>query len=235
MTTRLTGEEEAMLRGDRGEAVQFAMEAIVRLARGFGAEELVEVVSVHAMAMYGDIHDAGLDLLERLHRLGGRCGVPTTQDPASISFKYWQRRGIPAPYAEKQLRLARLVEALGQRLIWSCTPYAAGNTPAFGQNVAWAESSAVSFANSVLGARTNRTPASWGTMDTCYTCLHVKKLTAAILTAGGPRWGDRGNRVGTRCQERQVLVTSPSPCLARPAWMPRGSSTTSWSGGSNAA
>jgi predicted aconitase len=159
MTTRLTREEETMLRGDRGGAVQFAMETIVRVARGFGAEELVEVVSVHAMAMYGDLHDAGLDLLERLHRLGGRCCVPTTQDPASMSFKYWQRMGVPAAYAEKQLRLARLVEALGERILWSCTPYDAGNVPAFGQNVAWAESSAVSFANSVLGARTNRTPA----------------------------------------------------------------------------
>jgi cis-L-3-hydroxyproline dehydratase len=159
MTTRLTSEEKAMLSGDRGEAVRFAMETIVRMARGFGADELVEVVSVHAMAMYGDIHDAGLDLLERLHRWGGRCCVPTTQDPASISFRYWQSMGVPAAYAEKQLRLAQLVEALGQRTLWSCTPYDAGNAPAFGQNVAWAESSAVSFANSVLGARTNRTPA----------------------------------------------------------------------------
>jgi cis-L-3-hydroxyproline dehydratase len=159
MTIRLTEEENAMLRGDRGEAVQFAMETIFRVARGFGAEELVEVMSVHAMAMYGDLHDAGLELLERLYRMGGRCCVPTTQDPASMSFKYWQRMEVPAAYADKQLRLARLVEALGERPLWSCTPYDAGNAPAFGQNVAWAESSAVSFANSVLGARTNRTPA----------------------------------------------------------------------------
>jgi cis-L-3-hydroxyproline dehydratase len=156
---RLTAAEQAMLQGERGEAVRFAMETIVRVARGFGAEELVEVVSVHAMAQYGDIHDAGLDLLERLHRLGGRCCVPTTQDPASIAFTSWQRMGVPAAYADKQLRLARLVEALGERSVWTCTPYLAGNTPGFGQNVAWAESSAVSFANSVLGARTNRTPA----------------------------------------------------------------------------
>ncbi len=159
MTTRLTDEEERMLRGERGEAVRFAMETIVRVARGFRADELVEVVSAHAMAQYGDIHDAGLDLLERLHRLGGRCCIPTTQDPASISFKHWQRMDVPAAYAEKQLRLARLAEALGERPLWSCTPYYAGNAPAFGQNVAWSESSAVSFANSVLGARTNRTPA----------------------------------------------------------------------------
>lgn len=158
-TTRLTEEEQCMLRGDHGEAVQFAMETIVRMARGFGAEELVEIVSVHAMAMYGDLHDAGLELLEWLHRLGGRCRVPTTQDPASISFAHWQRMGVPADYADKQLRLAHLVEALGEQPLWSCTPYQANNVPAFGQNVAWAESSAVSFANSVLGARTNRTPA----------------------------------------------------------------------------
>ena len=159
MTTRLTEDEKAMLRGDRGEAVQFAMKTVVRVARGFGAEELVEVVSVHAMAMYGDLHDAGLDLLERLHRLEGRCCVPTTQDPASMSFAHWQRMGVPAAYAAKQLRLAQLAEALGEYPLWSCTPYDSGYAPAFGQNVAWAESSAVSFANSVLGARTNRTPA----------------------------------------------------------------------------
>ena len=159
MMMRLTSEEEAMLRGDRGGAVQFAMDAIVRVARGFGADELVEVTSVHAMAQYGDIHDAGLDLLERLHRLGGHCCIPTTQDPASLSFKHWQRMGIPAAYVDKQFRLARLVEALGEQPVWTCTPYEVGNTPSFGANVAWAESSAVSFANSVLGARTNRTPA----------------------------------------------------------------------------
>jgi hypothetical protein len=159
MMTKLTDKEGAMLRGEHGEAVQFAMETIVRLARGFGADELVEVASVHAMAMYGDLHDAGLDLLERLHRLGGRCCVPTTQDPASMSFTHWQRMGVPAAYAAKQLRLAQLAEALGEYPLWSCTPYYSGYAPAFGQNVAWAESSAVSFANSVLGARTNRTPA----------------------------------------------------------------------------
>lgn len=159
MTVKLNKEEEAMLRGDRGEAPKIAMEVLMRLATSFGAEEFVPVSSVQCMAHYGSLHDAGLEWLEKLAALGGKCCVPATQDPASIPFANWKEMGFDDRYAEKQKRLAQAISDLGEVLTWSCTPYAVGQVPRFAQNIAWAESSAVSFANSVLGARTNRTPA----------------------------------------------------------------------------
>jgi hypothetical protein len=151
--------EHSILEGKKGEAARLAMEVIVALGNAFGARELVKVASVQAMAHYGSLHDAGVDWLERLASLGGRCCVPCTQDPSSIPFHCWSDLGIPPEYADKQMRLAKAVVALGEIPSWTCTPYYVGNVPRFGQNVAWAESSAVSFANSVLGARTERVPA----------------------------------------------------------------------------
>lgn len=159
MAVKLTREEEAMLRGDRGEAPKIAMDVLMRLATSFGAEEFVPVSSVQCMAHYGSLHDAGLEWLEKLAAMGGKCCVPATQDPASVPLHSWEEMGFDKDYAEKQLRLAKAIHELGEVLTWSCTPYAVGQVPRFGQNIAWAESSAVSYANAVIGARTNRTPA----------------------------------------------------------------------------
>jgi predicted aconitase len=130
-----------------------------KIADSLGADELVEVVSVQAMAHFGSLHIAGRDWLEKLAAMGGQCCVPTTQDPASIPFETWEEMGFDRTYAENQLRLRDAIIKLGEFPAWSCTPYNQGSVPRFGQNVAWAESSAVSYANSVIGARTNRTPA----------------------------------------------------------------------------
>ncbi len=155
----LTAHEKRMLAGDLGPAPRFAMEVLVKLGQIYGADCLVEVASAQIMAHYGSLHDAGLELAEKFVALGGRFLIPTTEDPLSICERHWRDLGIPEEYAAKQERLRRAVLALGAQPAWTCTPYLAGNLPRFGQNVSWAESSAVSFANSVLGARTNRTPA----------------------------------------------------------------------------
>lgn len=159
MGVRLSREEEAMLSGKEGEAKKIAMEVIMSLAESFGAESLVKISSVQAMAHYGSLHEAGLEWLEKLAALGGKCCVPTTQDPASIPFDCWQKEGFDPKYADKQMKLAEAVKQLGEVLTWSCTPYNVGVSPRFGENIAWAESSAVAYANSAIGARTNRTPA----------------------------------------------------------------------------
>lgn len=150
-----------MLQGRMGEARQLAMEIIVNAAHALDADRLIEVVSVQAMAHFGSLHEAGRDWLEKLAALGGRCCVFTTQDPASIPFEKWEAMGYGKEYAGNQIRLRDAILKLGQVPAWSCTPYNQGSLPRFGQNVAWAESSAVSYANSVLGARTNRTPAGF--------------------------------------------------------------------------
>lgn len=159
MALKLTAYEQEMLDGKHGEAKQLAMKIMVKIGEPLGAEELVEVVSVQAMAHFGSLHIAGRDYLGKLACMGGKCCVPTTQDPASIPFDTWEEMGYDKEYAENQMKLCDSIMKLGEYHAWSCTPYVQGSVPRLGQNVAWAESSAVSYANSVLGARTNRTPA----------------------------------------------------------------------------
>ena len=159
MAMRLTPYEQEMLDGKHGEAKQFAMRTMMKIGEPLGAEEFVEVVSVQAMAHFGSLHIAGRDYMRKLACMGGKCCVPCTQDPASIPWDTWEEMGYDAEYAANQMDLCKSVMQLGEYHAWSCTPYVQGNVPRVGQNVAWAESSAVSYANSVLGARTNRTPA----------------------------------------------------------------------------
>ena len=161
MGLKLTPYDKGILNGEQGEAKQLAMEIISRIADSLGARRLVDVVSVQAMAHFGSLHIAGRDWIEKLACMGGECCVPTTQDPSSIPFETWEQLGFDPEYAENQLRLRDAIIQLGQFPTWSCTPYNQGSLPRFGQNVAWAESSAVSYANSVIGARTNRTPAGF--------------------------------------------------------------------------
>ncbi|MDL2273136.1 aconitase X catalytic domain-containing protein [Oscillospiraceae bacterium OttesenSCG-928-G22] len=156
---KLNTAEKEMLSGGGGEAKRLAMEILLTVGRALGAEEFVPVVSVQAMAHFGSLHIAGRDWLEKLASMGGKCCVPTTQDPASIPFPTWEEMGYDPEYAENQLRLRDAIIELGELPAWSCTPYNQGSVPRYRQNVAWAESSAVSYANSVVGARTNRTPA----------------------------------------------------------------------------
>ena len=156
---RLNDEEKRMLSGQEGEAKKLAMEILTQVGDSMDAGSFVEIASVQAMAHFGSLHIAGRDWLEKLACLGGKCCVPTTQDPASIPFSHWKEMGYDEEYAKNQYRLAEAIMKLGEMPKWSCTPYYQGSVPRLGQNIAWAESSAVSFANSVLGARTNRTPA----------------------------------------------------------------------------
>jgi len=155
----LTKYEQEMLEGKHRKAKKFAMNILVKLGRIYGADKMVEVVSAHIMAHYGSLHDAGLELAENFVEMGGVFCIPTTEDPASISFRHWKEIGIEQDYYEKQQRLLAAIMKLGAQPVWTCTPYLVGNLPRYGQNVSWAESSAVSFANSVIGARTNRNPA----------------------------------------------------------------------------
>lgn len=159
MALKLKPYEQEMLDGKYGEAKQLAMKIMIKIGEPLGAEELAEVVSVQAMAHFGSLHIAGRDYLGKLAEMGGKCCVPCTQDPASIPFDTWEEMGYDKEYAENQMKLCESVMQLGEYHAWSCTPYVQGSVPRFGQNVAWAESSAVSYANSVLGAKTNRTPA----------------------------------------------------------------------------
>src|SRR5947209_15426826 len=152
---RLTRADRHLL--DEGTDVQRkAMGILLTVGRLVEAARLVPITSAHVSgASYKMIGDPGLEFLEDFAQTA-RVSVPTTVNPLGTDLAQWQALGIPPEFAEKQARIARAYETMAVRPSFSCTPYLLGARPAFGEHVAWAESSAVCFANSVLGARTNR-------------------------------------------------------------------------------
>jgi predicted aconitase len=153
----LTREEQAMLEGESGRATRKAMEILVTLGTIYGAERMVPVSSVQiAGVSYDNLGEAGLHFLTEMADGGGKARVLTTLNPAGMDIENREALGISAAFAEKQERVLKAFERMNVITTCSCTPYLFGNTPHYGEHIAWAESSAVCYANAVLGARTNR-------------------------------------------------------------------------------
>lgn len=159
MALTLTPDEEAMLAGAQGPGVAMAMRVVVGLAQVRGAERLVEIASAHidGCLYHGKV---GLDFAERLRDLGAHVTVPTTLNVGSLDLLHpGLVRGDTPEQREVRVGGRALMEAyvaLGARPTWTCAPYQLDARPAFGTHVAWAESNAIAFCNSVLGARTDR-------------------------------------------------------------------------------
>ena len=148
--------KQAGLRTEGSPAQRRAIDLLAALGELSGAERLVPVTSAHVSgASYKLIGDAGLEFLEDFAK-DARVAVPTTVNPLGTDLQQWRELGVPEHFAEKQARVARAYEAMGVTPVYSCTPYLLGVRPGLGEHVAWSESNAVCFANSVLGARTNR-------------------------------------------------------------------------------
>lgn len=146
-----------MLAGDQGLGVAKAMEIVLALGRIYDAQRLVPVTSVQVAGVsYRNLGEAGLAFLREWADQGARARVPATLNPAGIDLEAWEGLGFSEDFAHRQKLVVEAYERLGVRPTCTCTPYLIGNQPALGEHVAWAESSAVSYANSVLGARTNR-------------------------------------------------------------------------------
>ncbi|MFH1726559.1 MAG: aconitase X catalytic domain-containing protein [Elusimicrobiota bacterium] len=154
---RLSPEEDAILGGKLGGGAAKAMEILAALREINGAPDMVEIGSVQVSGVsYKNIGEHGLAFLEEWAAQGSKAVVPAYMNPGGSDRKLWKSLGFPADFVEKQERVISALERLGIQPTLTCTPYHAGLTPGFGEHVAWAESSAVCFANSVLGARTNR-------------------------------------------------------------------------------
>lgn len=153
----LTKEEEAVLDGESGEVLETAMSVLVKLGDMYEADKMIKVDNVHIdAASYATVYDAGLEFCEKVSSLGVSFEVPTTLNTSAIDLERWRELRIPASFAEKQIRLAEAYKRMGAIPTWTCAPYQCGTNLRFGQNIAWGESNAVGFANSVIGARTNR-------------------------------------------------------------------------------
>ncbi len=152
---QLSGRDAAMLAGDFGPAARLAVRIVVRMGEILGARELVEITSSHidGCLYHGD---GGVEFAERLVDLDARVAVPATLNVGALDLLNPARVRGTDHRREMALRQMRAYQALGCTPTWTCAPYQAGHRPAPGEHVAWGESNAVCFANSVLGARTNR-------------------------------------------------------------------------------
>jgi predicted aconitase len=145
-----------MLEGAEGYAVRKSMEILVALGDIYGAKSLIKVGSVQVAGVsYHNLGDAGLEFLNEL-AVDGKVRVLTTLNPAGMDLENWRQLGISPEFAEKQNLVIDAFKKMGILISCTCTPYLIGNLPLYGEHIAWSESSAVTFANSMIGARTNR-------------------------------------------------------------------------------
>ena len=152
---KLSDEDKLMLDGGRGQGAALAMAIVVRMAEVQQADELMDVTAAHIDGC-GLLSEVGVAFAERLVSGGARVRIPTTLNMGPLDLQNWREFDVPEDFAEMAIRQGRAYEAMGCVPTWTCAPYQGYLTPRFGQQIAWGESNAIVYANSVLGARTNR-------------------------------------------------------------------------------
>jgi hypothetical protein len=184
MPLTLTKYDHALLAGEHGPAARLAMSIVVRMAEIFGAPELMDITGAHIdSTIY--IGEAGLEFAERLAISGAKVRVPTTLNVSGLDEHHWQEWAVPADWAHKAHRQMVAYQSMGCIPTWTCAPYQTEWRPTLGQQVAWGESNAIVFANSVLGARTERYP---DLLDIC--CAITGRVPATGLHLTENRAGE---------------------------------------------
>jgi predicted aconitase len=155
MAVALSDSDERMLSGQGGAAARLAMRLIVATAEVSGADRLIDIGSAHidGCLYHGQ---ASLDFAERMASTGARVAVPSTLNVGTLDLIHPELYRGDQETAARGRRLMSLYVEMGCRPTFTCAPYQLPARPAFGEQVAWAESNAIVFANSVLGARTDR-------------------------------------------------------------------------------
>jgi hypothetical protein len=160
------------------------MSILVRMADVYGATELMDISQAHIdSTIY--LGDATLEFAERLASLGARVAVPTSLNVSGVDECGWKDWAVKPEWAAKAARQMLAYERMGAVPTWTCAPYQTHMRPAFGQQIAWGESNAISFANSVIGARTERYP---DLLDIC--CAITGRVPAIGLHLAENRGGD---------------------------------------------
>ncbi|MBV8474706.1 MAG: aconitase X catalytic domain-containing protein [Hyphomicrobiales bacterium] len=198
MPLRLTESDRALLAGEEGGAAAFAMTILVAFAEALGAESLIDIARAHidGCLYHGQ---ASLDFVERLIALKGRVRVPTTLNVGSLDLIHPELMALSAESQAPARRLMRAHVELGCRPSFTCAPYQSLDRPRFGEQIAWGESNAIVFANSVIGARTNR----YGDfIDLC-----------CAMTGRAPAWGLHldANRKGEILFRLDGFANAPRP------------------------
>src|ERR1700676_5001269 len=149
--------DRALLSGDRGPAARMAMSIIVRMAEIEGATELLDISQAHIdSTIY--MGEAGVEFAERVAGFGAKVAVPTSLNVSGLDECHWREWSVPEDWAAKAQRQMIAYHSMGCVPTWTCAPYQTSMAPKFGQQIAWGESNAIVFANSVIGARTERYP-----------------------------------------------------------------------------
>lgn len=171
--------DQAMLEGAQGVAVQQAMRIICAMAANQGATRLIDVTQAH---IDGCIYasPANLTFAEKMADLGAKVCVPTTMNAISVDRSNWQAQGVPPLFGGPAARLADAYVRMGCQPSFTCSPYLLDSAPREGESIAWAESNAVIFANTVLGARTAKHP---DFLDLCIALTGRAPLAGVYLDA----------------------------------------------------
>jgi predicted aconitase len=151
----LTKEEEGIYDGEKGWANQICMRILAKLGDLFNASKLIPISSAHVSGVsYKTLGDAPIEFLQALADEGAKAKVKTTLNPQSLDPEYLTKK-LDRNLCQKQLHILKQFERMNITQSLTCTPYYL-KKPTPDSHVAWAESSAVVYANSVLGAWTNR-------------------------------------------------------------------------------
>ncbi|WP_130871521.1 MULTISPECIES: aconitase X [Pseudomonas] len=153
----LTAHDRALLDGSQGKAAQVAMQIVLRMAHIQGAKYLVDITQAH---IDGCIYTgpASLRFAQLLVAWGAKVRVPTTLNSISVDQRRWRELGIDPALGVPASALGDAYMAMGAQLSFTCAPYLLDSAPKAGEQIVWAESNAVVYANSVLGARTLKYP-----------------------------------------------------------------------------
>ncbi|MEJ8574293.1 aconitase X [Microbaculum marinum] len=215
----LSGEDRAMLAGRDGPAARLAMEMVCAMAAVQGARRLTDVSRVH---IDGCIYasPACLTFAEAVAAMAAKVRVPTTTNAISVDRANWRAQRVPEAFGGPASRLADAYVAMGARPSFTCAPYLLDDPPRPGEAVAWAESNAVVYANTVLGARTVKHPdfldlfiALTGRAPLAGVYLDENRAPRRVLAVDLPEghdesvWPMLGWLIGSRSPDRIPLVT----------------------------
>ena len=171
----LTTQQEEMLNGKHGRGMVKAMEILMAYGQCYDAKRLIPITSVHIAGNFSVLFEEGVEWLENLADEGAQVRVFTTKNPELYDPEQVDEMNIPDHYRKMQGRIHDAIKKMGITLTYSCQHYLVGNVPRFGDHIAWASSGSQVFANSVIGARSNR--------DGDHVAL------AAAITGVIPEWG----------------------------------------------
>jgi predicted aconitase len=224
----LSDAERSMLDGHEGKGTQVAMRILCAVAAIQGAERLIEVSQVHIDGcLYGG--PATLRFAEIFAERGGEVRVPTTLNAISVDHAGWRRQGVPPEFGVPAQRLADTYVRMGARPSFTCAPYLLDSAPTAGDVIAWAESNAVVYANSVIGARSAKHPyfpalciALTGRAPLAGAYLDENRAARRMIAVEAPAevddsfWPLLGYLAGERAPDRIPLLTGVAHLAPRP-------------------